>query len=248
MRSINPLLLLNNKHLMRLKGIYFSALGTSRVGESASDIILAIPNSHQRRLNLLIAQNLRSAPQLFVGKGVTLLTTLHSDQDEQFDHFLIENIGESTTLTKDFSELLQKKSWTVHSDYLKMPFLRLHIFEKKQELDLAIAEGQDRAIIKQKRTQLNRSLSEITRRFSLGFAAFSFILMGAAFGINISRNKRNWGLYLAIFLIVFFLVTFFVAKGVDQNFPLSASLYLIPHVIIIVVSLFILKRTTKGIE
>ena len=248
MRSINPLLLLNNKHLMRLKGIYFTALGASRIGESASDVILAIPNSHQQRLNLLVAQNLNTAPQVFMGQGVSLLTTLSSDEEEQFDHLLIENMEESTTLIKDFSQLLQKTSWNVHGDYLKMSSLRLYISEKMQDWQLAYSEGKDPAMINQKRVQLHRSLSEIGRRLSLGFAAFSFTLMGAAFGINISRNKKNWGLYTAIFLTIFFLTTYFVAKGVDQNFPLAISLYLIPHLIIIITSLFILKRATKGIE
>jgi lipopolysaccharide export system permease protein len=248
MRSVNPLLILNNKHFMRLKGIYFKALGSSRVGESASEVILALPNSNQQRLNLFIAQNLKAGPDAFLGQGVTLLTSLKSSTEETFDNLLIENIKESITLKEEFAQVMQKKSWTVHNDYLKASFLFIRMEEQKEELRLAKLDQKDPSEIKSIKAALAQTSSDLIRRLSLGLAAFTFTLMGAAFGINISRNKRRTGLFAAIFLTVFFLISFFVAKGVDRNFPLATSLYLGPHLIIILTSLFVLKRTTQGIE
>jgi lipopolysaccharide export system permease protein len=248
MRSINPLLLLNNKHLMRLKGIYFDALGPSRVGESASEVILAIPNKHQDRLNLLIAQQLKASPSAFIGQEVTLITGLKSEEENQFDHLLVENMGESITLVQDFSKLLQKKVWTVNNDYLKMSLLLVRIQEEQAALEKAKTEKQPPSQIKQLRTQLYRSFSDIARRLSIAMAILSFTLMGMAFGINISRKRKYRSLYFAIFLTLLYLIAFFVAKGVDQNWALATSLYLAPHVILILSSMIMLKRVSKGIE
>ncbi len=69
LRSINPLLLLHNKHFMHLKGFYFEALGASHVGESASDVIVALPNRHQQRLHLMVAKYIQANSSTFASKG-----------------------------------------------------------------------------------------------------------------------------------------------------------------------------------
>lgn len=248
LRAINPLLLLNNKHLMRMKGIYFDGLGPSRVGEYASEVILAIPNRNNSRLNLLIAQNLRSTPSYFAGEGVTLITNLGSEEEKQFDHLLIENMEHSMTDLKDFSQLLQKKVWAINNDYLKMSLLLARVKEQKQALEKARTDDALKDQIKPLRQQLNRSFSDIARRASVAIAVFSFTLMGAAFGINISRRRSNRNLYIAILLTTLYLISFFVAKGADQNFPLAASLYMIPPFMIVLFSVYVLNRVAKGIE
>ncbi len=108
---------------MRLKGFYFETLGASRVGEFASDVILAIPNKHQERLNLMIAHFLKASPNAFIGQNVTILTGSASLQEEDFDNLLVENMKESFTHMQDFADLLQKKVWTINNDYLQMPLL-----------------------------------------------------------------------------------------------------------------------------
>ncbi|WP_079989405.1 LptF/LptG family permease [Candidatus Protochlamydia phocaeensis] len=248
LRSINPLLLLHNKHLMRLKGLYFEALGASRVGESASDVVLAIPNKHHQRINLLIAQNLKASPTLFIGQGVTLLTGSAGEAAEGFDNLLVENMAESITHVQDFSQLLQKKVWTINNDYLQLPLLLVRIKEQTRALEQAKKEKADAPQLKQAKAQLNRSLAEIIKRSSIAIAVFSFTLMGACFGINISRRRHYRSLYMPIGLTTFYLIAFFVAKGVDQNLSLSSSLYLVPHLIIIAASIFVLNRVSKGIE
>lgn len=248
MRSINPLLLLNNKHLMRLKGIYFDGLGPSKVGESASQVVLVVPNSHQQRLNLLVADLLRSTSEVFIGQGVTFVSSLDAAQEDGYDHLLIENMEESITSTEDFSQLLQKKVWTVNNDYLSTKLLLIRIEEQKMALKKGEDEHLDRAQIKQLKAAFNRSRSEITRRVSMALAPFTFTLMGAAFGINISRRKSRKLIYLPIILTTFFLTAFFTAKAADQYLYLASLLYSIPHLLIIVISLLVLKRVEKGIE
>lgn len=233
LRSINPLLLLHNKHLMRLKGFYFEALGDAHVGESSSDVVLTIPNNDQQRLNLMLAKNLQAVPSLFTGKGVTLITGAASEQEDDFDHLVIENMHQSVTQVQDFSNFLQKKVLTINNDYLQMPLLILRIQEQKNQNQVKL---------------LNESLSEIAKRFSIGIAVFSFTLMGASFGINISRKRQRRPLFFAIILTLIYLVSFFLAKSFEYRLEVAAPLYLVPHIIIITASILYLSLTTKGIE
>jgi lipopolysaccharide export system permease protein len=248
LRSINPLLLLHNKHLMRLKGFYFEALGASHVGESASDVVLAIPNKHQQRLSLMVAKQLKAAPSVFIGEGVTLISGAASEREEEFDHLLIENMGKSLTHVQDFSNLLQKKVWTINNDYLQLPLLLVRIQEQRQLLAEAQLKNEDKMELKALKKQLNQTYSEIIKRLSIAIAVFSFTLMGTALGINISRRRHYYTLYLAIVLTTLYLIAFFVAKGFDQYYWLATTLYLAPHLLIIVVSIFVLIRVAKGIE
>jgi lipopolysaccharide export system permease protein len=248
LRSINPLMLLHNKHLMRLKGFYFDALGASKVGESSSEVILALPNRHHQRLHLMIAQHMKANSSLFTGEGVTLITGMASEQEEDFDQLLVENIGTAVTHVNDFSDMLQKKVWTVNNDYLRMDLLLARIQEQRQLLQEAQLQKENKGQIKSLKMQLNRSLSEITKRFSIAVAVFSFTLMGTALGVNISRRRHYRSLYIAIGLTTLYLIAFFVAKGIDHHRGMAMLLYIIPHVIIIGSSIFVLRRIARGIE
>jgi lipopolysaccharide export system permease protein len=247
LRAINPLLLLHNKHLMRLKGFHFEARGASHVGESASDVILVIPNKQQQRLNLMVAKQLKASPSVFKGERVTLITGIPQEQ-EDFDHLIVENIEEALTPVQDFSDLLQKKVWTINNDYLHLPLLLARIETQSHALREAQQRGETRAQLKPLREQLNRSQSEIIKRLSLACAVFTFTLMGTAFGLTISRQHSYYPLYLTITFTTLYLVTFFIAKDAGHHFLLATLLYLSPHLLIISASLLMLRRISRGIE
>ncbi|KIC72907.1 hypothetical protein DB44_BY00300 [Candidatus Protochlamydia amoebophila] len=248
LRSINPLLLLNNKHLMRLKGLYFDSLGPSRVGEMATDAVFAIPSQHHQRINLFIAKQLKASSSIFTAQGATLLTTTSLNQENAFDDLLIENMEKSTTHVEDFSQILQKKVWTVNNDYLKLPLLLIRAQEQKQAFRQAKLENKNPVIVKDLKGQFHKSLSEIAKRSSIAFAVISFTLMGTAFGMNISRQRKHKNLLIVIILTTFYLTTFFLAKGLDQQFYLSFVLYLLPLILIDIISLWTLNRISNGIE
>lgn len=246
LRSINPLLLLNNKHLMRLKGYYFDALGDSKVGESASQVIFAIPNQHHERLHLMVAENLKASTQTFTGKNVTLITAMQGEEGD-FDRLLIENMKDSLTQVSDFSDILQKKVTAIHNDYLQMPLLMARI--KEQQKEFSEAEGEkNREKLKFMRLHLNRSYSEIAKRLSIALAVISFTLVGTAFGIHISRRRKYHFLYVVISLTTFYLVSFFVAKELDHLKELAITLYLFPHLVMISASMIAIRRVTIGVE
>lgn len=247
LRSINPLLLLNNKHLMRLKGFYFEALGSSQIGESASDVVFALPNKHEKRIHLMLAKSLKTSPALFLGQNVTIITTFPGENENSFDNLLIENMGASITNIQDFADLLQKKVLTVNNDYLQLPLLLIRIQDQRRLLKEAKYSQNYESQI-HFNTELNRSLSEITKRFSLSLAVFSFTLMGASFGLHIGRKKKNHTLFIAIFLTTLYLISFFIAKGLHKPLWVTGSFYLIPHLLIITASLIVLKRISQGVE
>ena len=248
LRSINPLLLLHNKHLLRMKGIYFDSLGPSKIGESASNIVLAVPKKTNGRINLMLANKLEANPLTFSGSQVTLITPLKNHQQESFDQLIIENIGETHASIEDFSELLQKKVWTINNDYLNMPMLLIRLKNEKNNLENAYSSPQPSSTLKQIQRNINRCKTEIIRRLSLAIAVFSFTFMGLAFGISISRNHSQKGLFFVIIFAVIYLMAFFAAKGIDQLLIASTFMYLLPHLLIIGASIWMLRRVSKGIE
>jgi len=255
LRSINPLLLLHNKHLMRLKGFYFESLGPSRIGESATDVIVAMPNKHENRLNLMVAKQLTSNSTEFSGKGVTIISGLNKSESVGFDPLLLENMAETRTSIADFSQMIQKKVWTVHDDYLRLPLLLSRIQEEERNLREGkdkLKENPENETLKNKVSQIkkniHRSKSEIVRRISIAVATFTFTLMGLAFGLSISRHKSRKGVLVVICLAAFYLVSFFAAKAMAHQFIVSSALYLAPHLIIIFLSILVLRRVSKGIE
>lgn len=233
MRAVNPLLVLQNKHLMRLKGFYFTSMGPCRPGETASEVIVAMPNNHNDRLNLLVAQHLEASSKTFTGKGVSLISCLHSE--EKFDHLAIENMRQVNTSVKDFSQMLQKQESKFHNDHLRLPLLLARLEEEKHALSPEIRN-------------VNKCYSEIARRGSVAMAVFTFTLMGSAFGMRISRNRSNKGIIVVVCLAALYLIAYFVAKGSEHLLSTSLLLYTVPHIIIIGLSVWALKRVTKGIE
>jgi lipopolysaccharide export system permease protein len=79
-------------------------------------------------------------------------------------------------------------------------------------------------------------------------AAVTFTLMGASFGISINRRHSIKGIVYVIALAAFFLVAYYVAKAVDHSLMISPVFYLIPHLVMIGLSMRMLNRISQGIE
>jgi len=248
LRSMNPLLLLNNKNLMRLKGYYVDTLGSSRVGENASAIVIGIPNKSGESISLIVAKNLKASPLEFSGEGITLISSLPRGEEEQFDQLIIENIASAATTIQDFSQMMQKKVWSLNNDHLRLGLLLAKLDEEKIALAEAKVSEKPLSFQKQIQRNINRGNTEIIRRISIALSAFTFTLMGTAFGVSISRNRSNKGLFIVIGLAAIFLFSYFTAKGIDHLFIASTLVYLTPHLLIILMAIWALKRATKGIE
>jgi len=245
LRQVNPLLVLHNKHMMRLKGIYFDSLGESKMGESACDVLLASPGKGENHINLMIAKNLHSSESDFSGTSVTCISSIRTDSEKRFDHLMIENMGKSVTSIRDFSQMLQKKIININNDHLKLGLLLVRLGDEKEKLLRPSTLSDESKTIKR---NINRGYTEIIRRISIALAVFTFTLMGLSFGASISRHQSSSGVIYLIALAALYLACFFVAKSIEYQFTASLILYLLPHVLIIFFSIFNLRRLSKGIE
>lgn len=243
--SLNPLFMLNNKHFMRIKGFYFDALGPSKMGELASDVVVALPSKKGGRMNLIVAKKLEAKEEAFMGHHLTLISTLESPTIDsptekggaRSEKVLIENIGHTFSDNHGFADLFQRKAWSLNDDFLGFKSLWLRWEEMQKE------GHQDSK--KLGRTQ-SRLIAEMARRFSLGLSPLTFTLLGLAFGLILGRHQSYRGLAWVTALATLFLTTFFLAKGVDHKLYLSLSLYGLPHLIIILLSLRQIRRINLG--
>lgn len=254
LRSINPLLLLNNKLLMRIKGAYFDTFGSSRVGEFAQDLVFLSPNKHSDRLTFIAAKRFEVSPERLLGTHVTLISSHPSSKEipgtegMPEERLLIENMASSVTSLQEFSHLLEKKIWTINNDHLTFRQLLVRSDETRQHLEELIEKHSSTDEIKEARYDYYRTLSEMMRRFSAALAVFSFTLMGLAFGIQISRYRSNISIFYVVLLATIFLVSFFTAKSFDRAIIAATLLYLLPHLFICLASLWNLRKISNGIE
>jgi lipopolysaccharide export system permease protein len=246
LRSLNPLLILHNKHLLKMKGIFFHPLGPSKMGEEAEDVILSMPGKRQSGIKVMLAKKLKTSPENFQAYGLSLLTSLKKEKDET-PTFLIENMRENVTSIEDFAQLLQKKVWSLNNDHLRMPLLLTRIQEEKTLLNTAISSGKPASHQKQIQRSVHRCWGEIIRRISLSLAVLTFTFMGVAFGMSVNRFQTNRKLFAIVGLTAFYLVSYFMAKGYDHVIETSLIFYLLPHLAILFFSWRALRRTTNGL-
>ena len=135
----------------------------------------------------------------------------------------------------------KKKVWVINNDYLKLPLLLIRVQEQKLAWEDAKQNKVEPTQIKHLKHQYYKSQSEIFKRASIALAVITFTLMGTSFGISIGRNRSSKSLFFVIFLTVLYLVAFFLAKGIEQNRNVAVTLYMVPHIIIILCSLFLFK-------
>lgn len=246
LRAINPLLLLSNNRLMRMRGLHYEALGPTQLGESAQNIFLAIPTSDDK-ITLLTAKKLQLQEDTLIADHVAMVTPLKKNEDAYSD-LLVENIGQSQTALDGFSQLIQKGVWTLSTDHLPMSLLLAQLQSEKELLLTAEKLPENEEEAKALKRSVNRTYSDILRRFSLGFAVLTFTFTGAAFGINISRRPSSRRLIAVVALATFFIVTFFAAKGVSHTLISSSLLYIMPHILMIGLAVWMISRANKGIE
>ncbi|OJU82247.1 MAG: hypothetical protein BGO10_05215 [Chlamydia sp. 32-24] len=237
LKSINPLFLMHNRHLMKMKGFQYDSLGDTKVGEQASDVYLVLPNKNGR-MNILLAKELLTQNNQFIGKNITYLASGKEDKT-----LSIENIAHVKMSLMDFSKLLQKKIWNLNNDHLTFKLLQEKISIEKDKVAATTSSIEKKNI----QRNINKTFSEIARRISLGISLFTFTLLGAAFSITVGRNVTQKRLIGLIFFVSLYLIGFFLGKGVEQNVIFSVCLYIVPHFFMLLISIYLLRRTSLGL-
>lgn len=255
LRSVNPLLLLHNRHTMQMRGFYFDAYGASRIGEFAEDIVFLSSNHRSERLNMLVAKRLESSKGQFKGNHIAFIMS-HSGKDctknenpisENCvdDDIFIENIAETYSSIEEFSDMLDKKTWSVNNDHLKLSMLLIRLKEAHKAFSAQRLLGENSRPV---RHFYHQCITELIRRISVGLAVLSFTFMGLVFGIRIGRRNTSRGVVFVTILATLYLIAFFAAKSFDNAFVASTALYLVPHIVIFGTSFWMLRRIVHGIE
>ncbi|MFA6916681.1 MAG: LptF/LptG family permease [Parachlamydiales bacterium] len=245
LRTINPLILLQNKRILSMQGISCETLGTSTYAEFAGDVFFAIPDMRNQRIDLALAQSIRGDKNAVIGENVTFI--LPVAEENGFDALNIENISLLETPYDAFTPALQQKSWNVHPDHLQLALLNQHLTVQKDNLSLA-CEQKNSERCKEAKKNISRVYTELGRRVSAALALFTFTLLGAAFSIQIGRQQRRWSMLTLGLLSGVFLLCYFLAKSLDDKVVPALLLYFVPQLFLISLSSFKLYRLNHGKE
>lgn len=227
----NPFFLFQKETLIRLKNPYVD-MRVRHSGESAEDVLVVMKSSWQERLSLMLAKKLHLKEQWLDGEFVTLVSSVAPKEGESFDHLVIENQRAMRTQATTFAQQVQSTEWFGNEQYLPLRLLLAKEVVERGGL-----------------ANMSSSVQiELSRRMTLGLAAFSFTLLGAACGIQISRSPSKRGLLFALLFTTLFLVCFVSAKSLRHTPHLCPIVYLLAHPPIALFSLYRLKRVSGGIE
>ena len=157
---------------------------------------------------------------------------------------IVENIQDFSSSTPNLRPFLQKMRWSLQNDYLGWSSLlqRLH----EQQKGWKANQGQPNEL--ELRRLVYTTAGEIAKRFCLALSPFSFSLLGLACGLKIGRRPSLFGLFLTLGLTALFLISFFVAKGMEKKWELMLTLYFLPHLLIWGVSFRRFSLLNRGIE
>lgn len=231
MTAINPLCLLQKQTLIKLKNTYVD-MKVLKSGKYAEDVAFIMRNSSNDRLGLMLAKKLSLKDSELTGTGVTFISSIDPKKSDCYDHLVIENQSKMQTGAAELAQYLRKSDWNVNYDYLNLRMLQAkYVVEKGKGAKFN-----------------SRAWQELARRISLGLAAFTFTLVGIAFGMEISRVHKLKKIMWAVGLTAFYLIAFVGAKSMKHNWLPSTILFLAPHPIILFFCLRSFKQIAKGAE
>ncbi len=245
LKSLNPLVLLKNERLTRVKGFYAHANGTRLTADYASDVLLAYYNKRQGSVDLLLSKEIRATDTSLESRDFTWITTAQGKSPEGFDYLWLENAGQVTFPTRDLASLIEGGSWRPKDDYLRMGSL----IERTKDYLSELRRTDPEMTPKWRQfftRRLEGSLSEIVRRFSIALAVFTFTLLGVAYGMVIDQTQTQRRILTVLTLSALFLVCYFAGKSFERYFYAAVCLYLLPHVLLIALSYRRLRRTSRG--
>lgn len=231
MAMANPLSLFQKDSPIKIKDTYVDIEKLS-AGKHAENVILVLKNLSNQRLGLMTAKDLWLEGDSLMGKEVTFVSSLDPKRENAFDHLIIENQAIMSTHASNLSHLLESADMELHYDYLPLRMILAKRILHMEKPTYTFSKGE----------------VEVIRRVSLSLAAFTFTLLGIAFGMEIGRNKNKAGLFWAIGLAALFMVCFIGAKSFKHSHATGALLYLLPHPLMVYFATRAMKRVSMGVE
>lgn len=228
LKTVNPLLLAHNRHLLKLKGITFDALGKTKIGQFSSDVVIGMPTSDEKGINLFVIKKIENDGTSLSLENFSLLTpfnkTMKEKQEEEptFPAYFVQGSDKINLPLNSFSPFLKSKMPSLTLDTLSFNLLL------KNLPDVA-------------------TYGELGRRFSATLSPFAFTLLGLSFGLGISRIRRFTSNIIPICLGALYLIAFFAGKASHQKPLVAIIFYSIPILIIVLASLFKIRRISHGL-
>lgn len=245
--TVNPLLLLQKKRLFQLQEA-FVHIERLHGNDRADRVAIAKSTGEDDQLFLFLADHLRTGEGKIFGENIAMVSSAKASLPDTFAPLFIENEAYLEADTRECLQLLRGGGWRLNADHLRYGLLLARRESDRHRLEEAIAQGASADEIGKRRAALAKTYSEGYRRLSMTLAPFTFTLLGATFGIRIGRGRSNRGIIAVVLLAAFSLAIFFMAKSLDKQALLSATLYLTPHLCIVLASMWVLRRASKGIE
>jgi len=239
---VNPLTLIQQKHLIRHRDLYISAKNPALTRNAIEGLNVAVWNNNTRRIGLMTAQELSFEEPLIKSRNLTMFSSFHPNKRNHFDNLYLENIADSSMDVEGFSLYLKHRTTRVNDDYLRMGLLWAHIDLLKEKMK---TNPEEKKVLRMK---LKKAYSEILRRFAIGLTVFTLTLLGASFGLTTSRQPSFRSAYYVIGLASILLVCIFSAKAVMDRVWLTAMLYFIPPIVIIALSIWNVNQVSRGKE
>lgn len=230
--SVNPLILLQSAKTAQLKRSYVQ-MDPVQNGKAAKNVLVVLKNTPEGRLHLGLAKKITTEAGTLCAEQVSLISSLPNSGTH---HLVIENQKQLIASSAEFASMMYGKGWKIATDHLTLNLLgaRAHLCSEQSGFEA--------------KQNLAKCRSEYVKRFSLGLAPFTFTLMGVSFGMQISRNQGKKGFFLALFLTALTFITFFLGKELASLVWIASTLFLLPHVLIMISSTWSLMRVSRGIE
>ncbi len=229
MTSNNPFYIFNKITDGKMTNAYVE-IRTMRGGKKAKDVLLILNNRQHQRLGVMTAKELSIEGTEMVGKDVSIISSVTGEGEDNYDHLVIENQESMSTQASSLSNLLHDAKWHLRPEYMGFKDLIL------------------RFIVSPRKFWKSPITLEIARRLSLAFTPLAFTFLGAAFGMEIGRQRNKKGLLWTVALTALYLIAFIGAKSMKHSPKIAWLLYFVPFVIIMIFSLRSLKRVSRGLE
>lgn len=231
--SDNPLVLFQKEGVVKMKNAHI-AIEEMPSQKLAKGVLFATKNASSKRLTMMFADELEVKGRLLRGKNVAFISSIDPKKEEGFDHLVIENQRRMDTKATSLSQFIKNNEWGVtHEQQTLKELLARGWWKHKKSGEFPIS---------------GLTAFEISRRFSIALATFTFTLIGVSFGIHLGRRSSYRGLSCAIALATFYIICFIAAKSLHRSSLLSSCILLLPHPIIWGACLAPLRRISQGVE
>ena len=227
----NPLVIMQKDTVIKLSGAYVD-MKSYKEGQIANEVLLVTKNTSTGSLGLMLAKELSLKEDILYGTDVTFISSIDPKKEGVYDHLVVENQQSMNTKASNLTQHMQTAEWLKNNDYLPLKLLiAKNLLEKSKENFWGKSIG-----------------IEITKRVSIGLAAFTFTMIGLCYGMEIGRQKRKKGTFWAFGLAAFFMVSFVATRSLKHSPAIACLAYLVPHPIILFFCLKNMRNLARGKE